>query len=126
MSTVRESGAGRPGARGPEPGPESDAKDELKSLPVPEGGKRLGSSPDGLSQDEATERLARYGPNEIEEKKENPLLKLLAYFWDPIPWMIEAAVILSGVLRHWPDFFIILPPAPPRTRPWHWPPAAAR
>ncbi len=108
MSTVRESGAGRPGARGPEPGPESDAKDELKSLPVPEVGKRLGSSPDGLSQDEATERLARYGPNEIEEKKENPLLKLLAYFWGPIPWMIEAAVILSGVLRHWPDFFIIL------------------
>jgi hypothetical protein len=33
---------------------------------------------------------------------------LLTYFWGPIPWMIEAAVILSGVLRHWPDFFIIL------------------
>ena len=108
MSTVRESGAGRPGARGPEPGPESDAKDELKSLSVPEVEKRLGSSPDGLSQAEAVGRLARYGPNEIEEKKENPLLKLLAYFWGPIPWMIEAAVILSGVLRHWPDFFIIL------------------
>lgn len=33
---------------------------------------------------------------------------MLTYFWGPIPWMIEAAVILSGVLRHWPDFFIIL------------------
>ena len=107
MSTVRESGAGRPGARGPEPGPEPHA-DDLKSLPLPEVQKRLGSSPDGLTQAEATGRLARYGPNEIEEKKENPLLKLLAYFWGPIPWMIEAAVILSGVLRHWPDFFIIL------------------
>ena len=70
--------------------------------------KRLASSPDGLTQAEAQVRLARYGPNEIEEKKENPLLKLLAYFWGPIPWMIEAAVILSGVLRHWPDFCIIL------------------
>jgi len=29
-------------------------------------------------------------------------------FWGPIPWMIEVAVILSGVVRHWPDFFIIL------------------
>ena len=29
-------------------------------------------------------------------------------FWGPILWMIEAAVILSGVLRHWPDFFITL------------------
>ena len=108
MSTIRESGAGRPGARGPEPGPAPAVGDDLKSLPLPEVGKRLGSSPDGLSQAEARERLARYGPNEIEEKKENPLLKLLAYFWGPIPWMIEAAVILSGVLRHWPDFFIIL------------------
>ena len=32
----------------------------------------------------------------------------MTYFWGPILWMIEAAVILSGVLRHWPDFFIIL------------------
>ena len=30
------------------------------------------------------------------------------YFWGPIPWMIEAAVILSGVVRHWLDFFVIL------------------
>jgi len=105
VSTVEETGAGLPGAKA---GPEPDAKDDLKSLPLPEVQKRLGSSPEGLSQAEATERLARYGPNEIEEKKENPLLKLLTYFWGPIPWMIEAAVILSGVLRHWPDFFIIL------------------
>ena len=105
MSTVKETGAGLPKAKA---GPEPDAKDDLKSLPVPEVEKRLSSSPDGLSQGEARRRLARYGPNEIAEKKENPLLKLLTYFWGPIPWMIEAAVILSGVLRHWPDFFIIL------------------
>jgi H+-transporting ATPase len=108
MSTVKEAGAGLPGAPGSEPGPVPDAKDDLKSLPVEEVEKRLESSPDGLSQAEAEKRLARYGPNEIEEKKENPLLKLLTYFWGPIPWMIEAAVILSGVLRHWPDFCIIL------------------
>ncbi|MGA2451796.1 MAG: plasma-membrane proton-efflux P-type ATPase, partial [Polyangiaceae bacterium] len=69
---------------------------------------RLGSSPDGLSQAEAEKRLVQYGPNEIEEKKTNPLLKFLTYFWGPIPWMIEVAVILSGVVQHWPDFFIIL------------------
>jgi H+-transporting ATPase len=83
-------------------------KDDLKSLPLAEVEKRLGFSPDGLSQAEAQKRLTHYGPNEIAEKKANPLLKLLTYFWGPIPWMIEAAVILSGVLRHWPDFFIIL------------------
>ena len=84
------------------------AKDDLKALPLAEVEKKLGSSPDGLSQAEATKRLAQYGPNEIEENKTNALLKFLKYFWGPIPWMIELAVILSGVVQHWPDFFIIL------------------
>jgi H+-transporting ATPase len=85
-----------------------DANDDLKSLPLADVEKQLGSSPEGLTQVEAEKRLIQYGPNEIEEKKVNPLLQLLTYFWGPIPWMIEAAVILSGVLRHWPDFIIIL------------------
>ncbi|MEJ2574857.1 MAG: plasma-membrane proton-efflux P-type ATPase [Gammaproteobacteria bacterium] len=75
---------------------------------MPELEKRLESSPDGLSQAEAKKRLTQYGPNEIEEKKTNAFLKFLSYFWGPIPWMIEAAVILSAVDRHWPDFAIIL------------------
>ena len=80
----------------------------MKSLPLAEVQKRLGSSPEGLSQAEATQRLAQYGPNEIAEHKTNALLKFLTYFWGPIPWMIEAAVVLSGVAGHWADFFIIL------------------
>ena len=90
--------------------PESkpNAKDDLKSLPMPELQAKLGASPDGLSQAEARKRLTQYGPNEITEKKINPFLKFLTYFWGPIPWMIEAAVILSAVARHWPDFIIIL------------------
>jgi len=85
-----------------------DAKDGLKTLPMAEVEKKLGSSLEGLTQAEAQKRLAQYGPNEIEEKKTSPILKFLSYFWGPIPWMIEAAVILSGVVRHWPDFGIIL------------------
>jgi H+-transporting ATPase len=83
-------------------------KDDLKSLPLPEVEKKLDSSPDGLSQSEAAKRLTQYGPNEIAEKKTNAVLKFLSYFWGPIPWMIEVAVILSGIVRHWPDFGIIL------------------
>jgi len=85
-----------------------NAKDDLKTLPLQEVEKKLGSSTDGLTQAEAEKRLAQYGPNELEEKKTNMFLKFLSYFWGPIPWMIEIAVILSGVVRHWPDFFIIL------------------
>lgn len=63
---------------------------------------------EGLTQAEAERRLAHYGPNAIVEKKANPVLKFLGYFWGPIPWMIEAALVLSGVVRHWSDFIIIL------------------
>ena len=84
------------------------AKNDLKSLPMAELEKKLNSSTEGLSFTEAQKRLTKYGPNEIEEKKINPILKFLTYFWGPIPWMIEIAVILSAIVRHWPDFFIIL------------------
>jgi H+-transporting ATPase len=89
------------------PGYKPNATDDLKSLPMQEVEEKLGSSPDGLSQAEAQKRLTQYGPNEIEEKKINPILKFLTYLWGPIPWMIEAAVVLSAVARHWPDFAII-------------------
>jgi len=100
--------ADHPKAAESKSGSTPDAKDDLKSLPLAEVEKKLASSPDGLSQAEALKRLTQYGPNEIEERKTNPFLKFLTYFWGPIPWMIEVAVILSGVVRHWPDFFIIL------------------
>jgi H+-transporting ATPase len=90
------------------PGSNRDPNDVLKSLSLPGLQAKLGSSQDGLTQAEAEKRLTQYGPNEIEEKKTNELLKFLSYFWGPIPWMIEAAVILSAVARHWPDFGIIL------------------
>jgi H+-transporting ATPase len=85
-----------------------DSKGDLKTLPLAEVEDKLGSSPNGLTQAEAQKRLTEYGPNKIEEKKTNEFLKFLSYFWGPIPWMIEAAVILSGIVQHWPDFFIIL------------------
>ncbi len=92
----------------PTAAPKPGSNDDLKSLPLADVEKRLGFSAEGLTQAEAQKRLTHYGPNEITEKKANQLLKLLTYFWGPIPWMIEAAVILSAVLQHWLDFFIIL------------------
>ena len=103
-----EPNAAQPKAPASKPGSQPGAKDDLKSLPLAEVEKKLESSPDGLTQAEAQKRLTQYGPNEIEEKKTNELLKFLSYFWGPIPWMIEAAVILSAVAQHWPDFGIIL------------------
>jgi len=62
----------------------------------------------GLSAPEAKQRLEQFGYNELPEKHLNPLLKFLTYFNGPIPWMIEAAALLSALLGHWPDYSIIL------------------
>ena len=86
----------------------SPQDDDFRSMPLDILRAKLVSSPDGLTREEAAKRLAQYGANEIAEGKSNALLKFLSYFWGPIPWMIEAAVVLSGIVRHWPDFFIIL------------------
>jgi H+-transporting ATPase len=69
---------------------------------------QLSATRTGLSAEEAARRLAQYGRNEIVEKRVHPLLKLLGYFWGPIPWMIEVAAVLSVLVKHWADFTIIM------------------
>ncbi|HVN76561.1 MAG TPA: plasma-membrane proton-efflux P-type ATPase [Thermoanaerobaculaceae bacterium] len=81
---------------------------DLAEMPLADLVSALGATPAGLSTDEARRRLARFGTNEIAEKSVNPIARVLAYFWGPIPWMIEAAAILSAAVRHWPDFAIIM------------------
>lgn len=61
----------------------------------------------GLTEQEAGERLKKFGENALEEKKKSMWLVLFSYFWGPIPWMIEIAAILSGILERWPDFIVI-------------------
>ncbi|KTD66903.1 magnesium-transporting ATPase, P-type [Legionella steelei] len=61
----------------------------------------------GLASQEAKKRLTSFGKNVLEEKQTNNLIKFLSFFWGPIPWMIEAAVLLSGILQRWEDFTII-------------------
>src|SRR5664280_365649 len=107
MSSPKADGPRSEGG-GVKPKSKSDTNDDLKTVPLVEVEKHLASSPKCLTQAEATSRLEQYGPNEIEAKKVNQFLKFLDYFWGPIPWMIEVAVILSAVLGHWPDFIIIL------------------
>jgi H+-transporting ATPase len=61
-----------------------------------------------LSAGEAAARLARYGPNALEERRRSAVWELLSHFWQPIPWMIEAALVLTAVTARWTDFGVIL------------------
>jgi H+-transporting ATPase len=75
------------------------AADTLSQLEV--------SADKGLSAAQVRERLARFGANEIEEREEPLWHRVFRRFWGPIPWMIEAAAILSAVVQKWDDFAII-------------------
>ena len=65
------------------------------------------SADKGLSASEAKARLERFGYNEAEEREETLWHRVFRRFWGPIPWMIEAAAILSAVVQKWEDFGII-------------------
>ncbi|HID68721.1 MAG TPA: hypothetical protein EYP31_10825 [Roseibacterium sp.] len=61
----------------------------------------------GLTTAQARLRLAQVGENAIQEQRIHPWRKFLAFFWGPIPWMIEIAAILSGLAGRWEDFTVI-------------------
>jgi H+-transporting ATPase len=81
----------------------------LEGASIDEALAQLGTdTQQGLSNNEARQRLEQYGTNTIAEEKQNPILKFLAYFWGPIPWMLEAACVLSAIGTRWDEFFVIL------------------
>jgi H+-transporting ATPase len=52
----------------------------------------------GLSETEAKERLGKAGYNEIREEPPSPVRGVLKRLWGPIPWMLEAALVLELLL----------------------------
>jgi H+-transporting ATPase len=52
----------------------------------------------GLTREEASRRLAMSGPNAMPDTALHPLRRALEKFWTPIPWMLEAAIMLELVL----------------------------
>src|SRR5436305_12413039 len=69
---------------------------------------KLGTDPKtGLNSVEIQERLSKYEPNALPEDKKSAFSALLAYFWGPIPWMIEAAALMALIVGDWGDLTII-------------------
>src|ERR1700728_3646388 len=61
----------------------------------------------GLTSDEARARLAKYGPNAIRDTTLRPWRMALTKFWAPVPWMLEAAIILQAVLHEYVEAAVI-------------------
>jgi len=65
------------------------------------------NSPNGLTSDEARSRLEKSGPNSMPDTALHPLRRALTKFWTPIPWMLEAAILLELVLGKFVEAGII-------------------
>ena len=51
--------------------------------------------PNGLTSEEARSRLEKFGPNAMPDTALHPLRMALEKFWGPVPWMLEAAIVLE-------------------------------
>jgi H+-transporting ATPase len=50
---------------------------------------------DGLTTAEAEARLKQYGPNAVVEEKAHPVKAFVKRFWAPIPWLLEATIMIQ-------------------------------
>jgi H+-transporting ATPase len=88
---------------------QSSGKIDYEHLEISDALKQLGVDPkSGLSDAEAKTRLEKYGPNALAEKKVSAFQMFGKFFWGPMPWMIEAAAIMSIFVRDLVDFIIIM------------------
>ena len=55
-------------------------------------------TPTGLTSEEVRSRLEKFGPNAVPDTAPHPLRRALTHLWAPVPWMLEAAVVLEIVL----------------------------
>ncbi len=61
----------------------------------------------GLTSDEARRRIEKFGPNTIPDTALHPLRRALTRFWAPVPWMLEAAIMLELALGKYVEASII-------------------
>ena len=80
---------------------------EYKKISLEETLRFMETSIDGLSDSEVKKRLEIFGYNEIAEKRKNLFLEFLLRYWGPMPWLLELAMGLSFVLRHYLEGIII-------------------
>src|SRR5580704_10142609 len=62
---------------------------------------------DGLTSDEARSRLENVGPNTMADTALHPLRRALAKLWAPVPWMLEAAIVLELALGNFTEAGVI-------------------
>jgi H+-transporting ATPase len=60
-----------------------------------------------LTSDEARARLEKDGSNAMPDTSAHPLRNALAKFWAPVPWLLEASIVLELVLHKYYEAVVI-------------------
>src|ERR1700689_5118753 len=63
--------------------------------------------PIGLTGDEGRRRPEKFGPNAIPDTALRPVRMALEKIWAPVPWMLEAAIVLELALGKYVEAAII-------------------
>ena len=61
----------------------------------------------GLTAGQARRLLAEVGPNTVPEQRPSVLARLVGALWAPVPWMLEATIVLELALGKWMDAAIV-------------------
>ena len=81
--------------------------DNWHTLGVEEALRRLGSSLEGLTEEEAERRLRVYGPNTVKARRRSPLRIFARQFANPLIIILIAASTISALLGEVVDFLLI-------------------
>ena len=78
-------------------------------LPIKEIIQKLGTSEEGLTDNEVTERLKQYGPNKLIEEEKISRLKILFHqFTSPLIYILLAAAVVTSLLKEYIDTSVIM------------------
>lgn len=80
---------------------------DAKSKPAKSTAPAKDGLQNGLTSDEARRRLEKFGPNAMPDTALHPLRMALEKFWAPVPWMLEAAIVLELALGKYVEAGII-------------------
>jgi H+-transporting ATPase len=67
----------------------------------------VATSPSGLTSDEASALLQKDGPNAMPDTSVDPLRDVLLKFWAPVPWLLEASIVLQVLLHKYFEAAVI-------------------
>ena len=81
----------------------------ILSLPSPLPSTTVPSilSTSGLSSAEAGSRLKRFGPNSMPDTSAHLIRSALSKFWAPVPWMLEAVIVIELGLHDYVEASVI-------------------